>query len=61
MRSNKRFSNYCGVLCIRKSDGTTFGKFTKFIDAVAAEGKVQVQTVGQFKELFLIKKNRQVA
>ena len=54
MRSNKRFSNYCGVLCIRKSDGTTFGKFTKFIDAVAAEGKVQVQTVGQFKELFLI-------
>lgn len=58
MRSNKRFPNYCGVSCIRKSDGTTFGKFTKFIDAVAAEGKVQVQTVGQVKELFLIKKDR---
>lgn len=61
MRSNKRFPNYCGVSCIRKSDGTKFGKFTKFIDAVAAEGKVKVQTVGQFKELFLIKKDRQVA
>lgn len=55
MRSNKRFPNYCGVSCIRKSDGTTFGKFIKFIDAVAAEGKVQVRTVGQSKELFLIK------
>ena len=58
MRSNKCFPNYYGVSCIRKSDGTTFGKFTKFIDAVAAEGKVQVQTVGQFKELSLIKKKR---
>lgn len=54
MRSNKRFPNYCGVSCIRKSDGTTFGKFIKFIAAVAAEGKVQVRTVGQSKELFLI-------
>ena len=58
MRSNKRFPNYRGVSCIRKSDGTTFGKFTKFIDAVVAEGKVQVQSVGQFKELFLIKKDK---
>lgn len=58
MRSNERFPNYCGVSCIRKSDGTRFGKFTKFIDAVVAEGKVKVQTVGQFKELSLIKKNR---
>ncbi len=58
MRYNKRFPNYCGVSCIRKSDGTTFGKFKKFIAAVAAEGKVQVRTVGQLKELFLIKKDR---
>ena len=58
MRSSKRFPNYCGVSYIRKIDETTFGKFTKFIDAVVAEGKVQVQTVGQFKELSLIKKNR---
>jgi uncharacterized LabA/DUF88 family protein len=61
MRQNQQFSNYQGVSSIRKPDGTTFSKFSKFVEAVKAEGKVQVRTVGKLKELFLVEKDIQVA
>lgn len=57
MRLNQQFPNYQGVLSIRKPDGTTFSKFSKFVEAVKAEGKVQVRTVGKLKELLLIEKD----
>jgi hypothetical protein len=59
MRSNQGCSNYRGVSSIRKPDGTTFGKFSKFVAAVVEEGKVQVRAARNFKELFLIEKDRQ--
>ncbi len=49
MRLNQQFPNYQGVSSIRKPDGTTFSKFSKFVEAVEAEGKVQVETVGKLK------------
>jgi uncharacterized LabA/DUF88 family protein len=49
MRQNQQFPNYQGVSSIRKPDGTTFSKFSKFVEAVEAEGKVQVETVGKLK------------
>jgi len=59
MRDNQQFPNYQGVSSIRKPDGTTLSKFSKFVEAVKAEGKVQVRTVGKLKELFLVKKDIQ--
>jgi hypothetical protein len=56
MRQNQQFPNYQGVSSIRKPDGTTLSKFSKFVEAVKAEGKVQVRTVGKLKELFLVEK-----
>lgn len=61
MRQNKQFPNYQGVSSIRKPDGTTFNQFGKFVDAVLAEGKVQVRSIGKEKELFLIEKHIQAA
>lgn len=61
MRQNEQFPNYQGVSSIRKPDGTTFSKFSKFVEAVQAEGKVQVRCVGKEKELFIIEQNRQAA
>ena len=61
MCSNKRFPNYRGVSSIRKLDGTTFGKLSAFVAAVAAEGKVEVRTCGQCKEMFLIENNYKAA
>jgi uncharacterized LabA/DUF88 family protein len=61
MRQNQQFSNYQGVSSICKPDGTTFRKFSKFVEAVKVEGKVQVRTEGKLKELFLIEKDIQVA
>lgn len=58
MRSNLGCSSYQGVSSIRKPDGTTFRKFSKFIEAVVAEGKVQVQAVGKFNELLLIEQRK---
>lgn len=45
----KLFSQYQGVKSIRTSDGKTFSTFTKFVKAVADEGKVRIQN----QELFL--------
>jgi hypothetical protein len=59
MRQNQQFSNYQGVSSICKPDGTTLSKFSKFVEAVKAEGKVQVRTVGKLKELFLVEKDIQ--
>ncbi len=56
MRDNNRF-RYQGVSSIRKSDGTTFSKFSGFIDIVEQDGKVKVQTIEGFKELFLIEED----
>lgn len=61
MRQNKQFSNYQGVSSILKPDGTVFSKFSKFVDAVLAEGNVQVRSIGKEKELFLIEKDILVA
>lgn len=61
MRQNQQFPNYQGVSSICKPDGTTFRKFSKFVEAVKVEGKVQVRTEGKLKELFLIDKDIQVA
>lgn len=61
MRQNKQFPNYQGVSSIRKPDGTTFSQFSKFVEAVKAEGKVQVRSIGKEKELFLIEKEILVA
>ena len=61
MRINQQFSNYQGVSSIRKPDGTTFSKFSKFVEAVKAEGKIQVRSVGKVQELFLIEKDLQVS
>lgn len=61
MRQNKQFLNYQGVSSIRKPDGTTFSQFSKFVEMVKAEGKVQVRSIGKEKELFLIEKEILVA
>ncbi len=61
MRQNQQFPNYQGVSSIRKPDGTTFSKFGKFVEAVKAEGKIQVRSVGKVQELFLIEKDLQVS
>jgi hypothetical protein len=58
MRGSQRFPNYQGVSSIRKHDGTTFSKFSKFVDAAVADGKVRVQTTGKYQELFLITEDR---
>lgn len=52
MRTNPDFP-YRGVSTIRKPNGETFANFSAFIAAVEAEGKVKVQAVEDFKELFL--------
>lgn len=51
MRQSQQFPNYQGVSSIRKPDGTTFSKFSKFVEAVKTEGKVQVRSVGKVQEL----------
>ncbi|MEO8893538.1 MAG: NYN domain-containing protein [Coleofasciculaceae cyanobacterium] len=61
MRQNQQFPNYQGVSSIRKLDGTTFSKFSKFVEAVKADGKVQVRSIGKVKEVFLIEKSILVA
>jgi uncharacterized LabA/DUF88 family protein len=61
MRLNQQFPNYRGVSSICKPDGTTFSKFSKFVEAVKAEGKVKVRTVGKLNELLLSEKDIQAA
>ena len=61
MRQNKQFPNYQGVSSIHKHDGTTFTKFSKFVEAVKAEGKIQVRSVGKIQELYLIEKDIKAA
>lgn len=61
MRQNQQFPNYQGVSSIRKLDGTTFSKFSKFVEAVKADGKVQVRSIGKGKEVFLVEKSILVA
>lgn len=61
MRQNQQFPNYQGVSSIRKPNGTTFSKFSKFVEAVKAEGKVQVRSTGKEKEVFLVEKSILVA
>lgn len=53
----KRFPNYRGATSILKQDGTTFSRFSKFVDAVVKEGKVRMQD----EELFLIEAYKVVA
>jgi hypothetical protein len=46
----KHFPNYRGATSILKQDGKNFSRFGKFVDAVVADGKIQMQN----QELFLI-------
>ena len=46
----KHFPNYRGATSILKQDGTTFSRFSKFVDTVVKEGKVRMEN----QELFLI-------
>lgn len=48
------FSDYQGVASIRTPDGKKFSKFSKFVAAVVAEGKIGVRNLGKLQELFLI-------
>lgn len=43
MRNNQRFPHYQGVASIRKPDGSTFSKLTKFLEAVEKEGKIYIK------------------
>jgi hypothetical protein len=61
MRRSQRSPNYQGVSSIRKPDGTTFSRFSQFIDAVVADGKVHVKILEKFHELFLIEEDRLTA
>jgi uncharacterized protein (TIGR00288 family) len=56
MRASLRY-RYQGVASIRKPDGSTFASFSKFIAAAEKDGKVQIQTVEGFKEVFLIEED----
>ncbi|HEY9872209.1 MAG TPA: NYN domain-containing protein [Candidatus Obscuribacterales bacterium] len=57
MRNNKRFPGYQGVSSIRKADGNNFSRFSKFINAAVAEGKVKIIN----QELFLIEEDKLAA
>jgi len=57
MRNNKRFPNYQGCSSIRKSDGKKFPRFSKFINAAVAEGKVKMRN----QELFLVEEDKLAA
>ncbi|MGB5960602.1 MAG: NYN domain-containing protein [Coleofasciculaceae cyanobacterium] len=61
MRQNKQFPNYQGVSSIRKPDGKPFRQFSKFVEAVKADGKVQVRSIGKVKEVSLVEKSILVA
>jgi uncharacterized LabA/DUF88 family protein len=61
MRQNQQFPNYKGASSICKPDGTTFSKFSKFVETAKAEGKIQVRSVGKVQELFLIEKDIKAA
>jgi hypothetical protein len=54
MCDRPNFPNYQGVSSIQKPDGSTFSKFSKFIAAVANEGKVMMKGQGNDREVFLI-------
>ena len=61
MRQNQQFPNYKGASSICKPDGTTFSKFSKFVETAKAEGKIQVRSVGKIQELYLIEKDIKAA
>lgn len=52
MRANVNYS-YQGVASIQQLGDRPFVNFSAFVDAAAAEGKVQIKTLEGFKELFL--------
>ena len=54
MCNHPNFPHYQGVSSIQKPDGSTFSKFSKFIAAVANEGKVLMKGQGTDREVFLI-------
>ncbi len=43
MRNNQRFPHYQGVASIRKPDGSTFAKLTKFLEAVEKDQKIHIK------------------
>ncbi len=52
MRANINYA-YQGVASILRSEDRPFANFSAFVDAAAAESKVQIRTLAGFKELFL--------
>lgn len=57
----KRFPNYQGAASILKKDGTPFSHFSKFVAAAVEDGKIKMQLVGKFQQLFLVEEDRQTA
>ncbi len=54
MRQSSYFPNGRNFPLVCKSDGTTFSRLSKLIDAAVADGKVRLQTLGKLPELLLI-------
>lgn len=58
MRHNPHFPKCSKFPLVCKSDGTTFSKLSKFVNAAIAEGIVDAKTTGKEQELFLSQRNR---
>jgi len=58
MRHNPHFPKCSKFPLVRKSDGTTFSKLSKFVNAAISEGIVYAKTTGKEQELFLSERNR---
>jgi len=56
MRANVHYS-YQGVGSITRPNQPPFANFSAFVDAAAAEGKIQIKTLAGFKELFLLEED----
>lgn len=61
MRHNPHFPKSRKFPLVCKSDGTTFSKLSKFVNAAIAEGIVYAKTTGKEQELFLSERNRLLA
>ncbi|WP_198016558.1 NYN domain-containing protein [Coleofasciculus chthonoplastes] len=58
MRHNPHFPKCSKFPLVCKSDGTTFSKLSKFVNAAISEGIVYAKTTGKEPEFFLSERNR---
>jgi hypothetical protein len=54
MRQSSHFPSCDKFPLVCKSDGTTFSRLSKLVNAAVADGKVRLQTLGKLPELLLI-------